>query len=263
MTESKNYWKKFFGVEIFKVEYYLKWMLYNLFGLKLPKLKDQRNYWDNRAVSYMDDVFKTGYHDREVFFQNMIVNELKRLDFESCFEAGCGFGWNIRRMKEEFKDKRVGGLDFCITQLINSNEYLNGYDISVVNGDNCTIPFKENAFDIGFSLGVFMNIHPDKIEMALKEMTRACKKYIIHLEWDAQYAKPALSESRAFKTNIVSHDYKALYESLGKKVVKLSTYKDFEQDFINFQNSVKSDDSRWEGFEGPDKYVLVVVDNDG
>lgn len=260
MSKQHTYWKKFLGIDLFKISYYAKWALYRSLGITLPKLKDQRAYWDRRAVSYMEDVFETGYHDREVFFQNMLVNELKRLEFTSCFEAGSGFGWNIKRMKKEFPHKRVGGLDFSITQLRNSKNYLKRDDIAVVNGDNCAIPFQENAFDVGFSLGVFMNIHPAKIKQALTEMSRVCKNYIIHLEWDEQHARSSLREQRAFKTNIISHDYQALYEALGKKIVTIKTYKEFEPDFVEFQKHIASRDTRWEGFEGVDKYVLFIID---
>ncbi|KPA13628.1 Methyltransferase type 11 domain protein, partial [Candidatus Magnetomorum sp. HK-1] len=57
-------------------------------------------------------------------------------------------------------------------------------EFPVVNANNCYIPFKDNSFDIGFSLGVFMNIHPLMAKLAFSEMMRVCKKYIIHIEYD-------------------------------------------------------------------------------
>ena len=42
---------------------------------------------------------------REKFFQDLLLNNIKGLKFDSAFEAGCGFGWNINRLKNEFPEK--------------------------------------------------------------------------------------------------------------------------------------------------------------
>tara|TARA_B100001964_G_scaffold218305_1_gene259192 strand:- start:688 stop:1503 length:816 start_codon:yes stop_codon:yes gene_type:complete len=260
MVKNNTYWRKIIGIELFKFEYYSKWFLYNMFGVKLPKLHDQYCHWKSYGEVYMDEILSSGYLEREVFFQNLIIGEMKKLDFLSSFEAGCGFGWNIKRVKEEFPHKKVAGLDFSLTQLKNSAKYMNGFNIPVINGDNCLMPFKNGSFYIGFSLGVFMNIHPDMIKMALSEMIRVCKKYIIHVEYDEDNTTPELKEKRAFKTNIISHDYKSLYESMGKKVITFLTYSDFREAYYEFQKNIVGPLDRWEGFEGPEKYVLVVVE---
>ncbi len=207
----------------------------------------------------MQEILSSGYLEREIFFQTMMINYLKKIEFDSFFEAGCGFGWNIKRVKQEFPDKNVGGVDFSLSQLNNSKDYLNKIPIHVVNGDNCRLPYADNAFDVGFSLGVFMNIHPSKIKSALKEMVRVSKKFIIHLEYDENFTTPALKEKRAFKTNIVSHAYKNIYQEMGMEVIEHLTYKDFNQAYLEHQKNIVSDLDRWEGFEGAEKYIFIVV----
>ena len=258
-ANPEKYWQKICGIEVYKLKHHLQRLLYTFFRLKMPKLADQRLYWKKRGTVYMDEILASGYLDREAFFQDMLIDQLRNIEFGSFFEAGCGFGWNIRRVREEFDDVFVGGLDFSLSQLQSSERYLQGQDIPVVNGDNCCIPLKDNAFDVGFSLGVFMNIHPAKIESALKEMLRVCGKYIIHLEYDENHTTPELREKRAFKTNIVSHDYKGLYEKLGAQVVSYTSHDDFGPQYHAYQRKIKSDLDRWEGFEGPEKYVFLVV----
>ena len=208
----------------------------------------------------MDEILASGYLGREVFFQNLLIDEMKKLEFSSCFEAGCGFGWNLKRIKEEVPEVAVGGLDFSLTQLLNSKKYLSETPpAGVVNGDNCRMPFKDNAFDLGFSVGVFMNIHPDKILDAFREMIRVCSKYIIHIEYDENHTTDELRKKRAFKTNIVSHDYIKLYSDLGVEAVKLLTYKVFEEQFYEFQRNIEANLDRWEGFEGPEKYIIAII----
>jgi len=253
------YWKKIFGVEWFKIDYKIKQFLFQKFGFTFPKLISQHSYWKNRGRVYMSEIMNSGYLEREVFFQNMIINYLKTIQFDSIFEAGCGFGWNIRRFKKEFPEKSVGGVDFSISQLSNARGYLSGMPIQVVNGDNCRLPYKDNSFDVGFSLGVFMNIHSSKIKSALSELVRVSRKYIIHLEYDQNHTTPLLLEKRAFKTNIISHDYKQLYEEMGGKVEVFRTYKDFGQAYLNHQKKIFSNLDRWEGFEGAEKYIFIVV----
>lgn len=260
MSAPKAHWKSFCGIELFKVEYKFKEFLYKTFGISLPKLRDQKDYWAWRGEAYCDEILASGYLDREVFFQDMLVDALRRIEFTSFFEAGCGFGWNIGRVKREFPSTFVGGVDFSLPQLRNSRRYLEGLDIPVANGDACRMPLRDNAFDVGFSLGVFMNIHPDKIRSALSEMLRVCGRYVIHIEYDAGHTTPELREKRAFKTNIVSHDYAALYRELGGKVVEFATHLDFGDAYRAHARSVSSDLDRWEGFEGPEKYIFILVE---
>ena len=243
-----------------KAKDYFKQQLYSWFNIKLPKIKDQREYWENRGNNYMEDFFTHGFAERELFFQDMIIDALRDLDFNSVFEAGCGFGWNIRRCKEEFPDKFVGGLDFSWSHLSRkASQYLDGTGIPLVNGDNCCMPLGENAFDVGFSLGVFMNIHPDRIQAALREMVRVCAKYIIHVEWNQEKATEDLRKRRAFKTNIISHDYAALYRSLGQDVIQETSYEDFLGSYEQFVQTVQKDDTWWAGYEGADKYVFYLI----
>ena len=254
-----KYWKKAFGVDLFKIEWYAKYFLYRYLGLTLPKLADQRAYWEDRGRAYYDEFTRSNYQDREVFFQDLLIDALKEIEFDSAFEAGCGFGWNIRRIREDFPRTRVGGLDFSRTQLHNALGYMKKYSPALVCGDACRMPFRDNAFDVGFTVGVFMNIHPRKIRAALLEMKRVSRKYIIHLEYDENHTTDELREKRAFKTNIVSHDYRKLYSEIGARVVRFETYRDFGERFQRHMREVETDLDRWEGFEGPEKYILIVV----
>lgn len=256
----EKHWKKLFGVELYKVDYTLKRYLYKLFGITLPKLADQRDYWVRRGNAYCKEITTSGYLEREVFFQDLIINELAYLDYDSAFEAGCGFGWNVGRIKSMHPEKRIGGLDFSSTQLENAKDWLGDLQVDLVNGDATKMPFHDNAFDVGFTLGVFMNIHPSKIRAALSELIRVSGKYILHVEYDETRTTPELREKRAFKTNIVSHDYPALYRELGKNVVKVLTHEDFGEAFRQHEAAQPKGVERWEGFEGPEKYCLVLVE---
>lgn len=256
---SSNYWKKFLGIEVFKIEYNFKWFLYRFLGFRFPKIKSQKQYWDERGTSYMGEFIGENYVDREIFFQDILIAKLQSLGFDSLFEAGCGFGWNIKRVKDEYPGTRIGGVDFSLPQLIHSKGYLKGYGAETCYGDICKMPLKDNAYDIGISVGVFMNIHPTKIAEAAEEMIRVCKKYIIHIEYDENNTTRDLKKKRSFKTNIVSHDYRKVYQDLGKEVLEFQTYKDFDDAYRSHINNLQNRLGSWEEFEGPSKYILTVI----
>jgi len=259
--ETNMFERKFCGIPIFKIDFVIKKMLYQLFRLKMPKLNDQRGYWLNRGNVYCKEFIDKGYENLEIFFQNLVIDELRKLEFSSIFEAGCGFGWNIKRFKKEFPAARVGGLDFSHTQLLNGKEsYLRDSRFELTEGDATRMPFEDGAYDVGFSLGVFMNINPKRIGSAIDEMIRVCKKYIIHLEYDENHASTELRERRAFKTNIVSHDYKKMYEEKGLKAKLFMTAKDFGESYDQFIKDRSSGVKRWETWEGPSKYILIILE---
>ena len=257
-ANKQTYWKTFLGIPRYKIDWYFKYYLYKIFGFTFDKMNDQKEYWNTRGVEYYDDVFKTHLHNYEIFFQDMLIDELGKRDFSSFFEVGCGFGWNVKRVKKEFPSAKIGGLDFSMPQLYNSRKYSPDIYMPIVCGDGCIMPFKDKSFDVGFTLGVFMNIHPDKIDKAIDEMIRVSRKYIIHLEWDQKNTSHKLKERRVFKTNIVSHDYRGLYEKHGKRILKYETYQSFGAQFHQRYKSTKI--TTWEQYEGPEKYILIVIE---
>ena len=70
---SSDYWKKFLGIEVFKIQYFFKWFLYRFIGVELPKLKSQKEYWAERGNSYMKEFIEENYADREIFFQDLLI----------------------------------------------------------------------------------------------------------------------------------------------------------------------------------------------
>lgn len=255
-----------------KIKYYLKWFLrrflgiqspkmflYRFFGIRFPKLKSQQKHWTNRGAGYMEEFFGSTIESREIFFQNLLIQQLATLEFDSVFEAGSGFGWNIKRLKKEYPGARVGGLDFSMGQLINAKDYLNGYQASICCGDNCKMPFKDDAYDIGISIGVFMNIHSSLIRLATSEMARVCKKYIIHFEYDEKNTTEKVNELFRPQYNIISHDYRSLYKALGTEVLQFQTYKDFDKAYEEHVRNIQLKPEYREYHQFPAKYTLIVI----
>lgn len=261
MNNWKVYWeKKIFGIEVFKFEYFFKKYLFLLFRIKLPKLDNQKNYWTRRGTVYMDEFFDSNYNYYEKFFQDMIIDNLKNLKFDTICEAGSGFGWNLKRIKDEFPDSKVEGLDLSETQIENSKKYLKNYDIKISHSDIKKMPYSNDKFDVMFALGNFQNINKKYINDSIDEMIRVSKRYIIHVDSDERYYSNKLFFNRVFKTNIISHNYKEIYEKKGLKILKFLTAEDFKNDHDIYLKKINFKNKRWEKFEGPSKYILLIVE---
>ena len=63
-------------------------------------------------------------------------------------------------------------------------------DINIIKGDVFNIPFKDKNFDIVFTSGVLIHIHPSEVKKAMKEIYRCSRKYI----WGFEYYAPQYTE---------------------------------------------------------------------
>jgi SAM-dependent methyltransferase len=262
MNNWNNFWNKenIFGIPKFKINFFLKKYLYLIFKIKLPKLKSQEKYWSERGKVYREEFLTSNYHEYEIFFQNMLVNELKKIQFNSICELGCGFGWNLKRIKDEFPDKNVEGVDFSSTQIENSKIYLKKYNLKIHHNSILDLnKINDDQFDCTFALGNYQNIHKNFIDKAIDETLRVTKKYIIHIDSDENYYSEDLKKNRVFKQNINSHDYKKLYLNRNCQIIKFLTYKDFELEHNQFIKKVKKNILRWEKWESASKYIFLVV----
>lgn len=59
-------------------------------------------------------------------------------------------------------------------------------DINIIKGSGFDLPFKDNYFDLVFTSGVLIHIHPSNIPQVMKEIYRCTKTYIWGFEYYAQ-----------------------------------------------------------------------------
>jgi pseudaminic acid biosynthesis-associated methylase len=59
-------------------------------------------------------------------------------------------------------------------------------DINIFKGSGFDTPFKDNYFDLVFTNGVLIHIHPNDLPTIMKEMVRVSKKYIWGFEYYAE-----------------------------------------------------------------------------
>jgi pseudaminic acid biosynthesis-associated methylase len=59
-------------------------------------------------------------------------------------------------------------------------------NINIIQGSGFDLPFKDNYFDMVFTNGVLIHIHPDDLDKIMKEMIRTSKKLIWGFEYYAE-----------------------------------------------------------------------------
>ena len=88
-------------------------------------------------------------------------------------EAGCGWGFFVRKLSE--KAKMVYGIDFENKMLKTCRNMCKGKkNIRLIKGDVRTLPFKDKTFDLVLCFGVVE--HFDESVEAIKELKRVLKK---------------------------------------------------------------------------------------
>jgi ubiquinone/menaquinone biosynthesis C-methylase UbiE len=97
-----------------------------------------------------------------------IKNAVPKGNIKKVLEVGCSNGRWLRWFKKEYNCE-VFGLDN------NSEGFVNNQDIDFTVGDARKMPFKDNSFDLVFSLGLVEHFNKKERELLLKEQTRVLK----------------------------------------------------------------------------------------
>src|SRR5205085_12230128 len=94
---------------------------------------DTISYWVNReGPTYFDNYSVNFDHTAQAKEQeDTLLEEFKKLQFDSILEYGCGYGRILKLVEDAFPDKKIEGCDISPDQLKNSEKLL-GKDSEVV-----------------------------------------------------------------------------------------------------------------------------------
>lgn len=155
----------------------------------MTKLTQQMQAWmDEFGKIYTDRNLETVQEMNILFKQNlgMTRTELNQrflgdMDRSNkIFEAGSNFGKQLMCLQEMGFTELYGiELQQYAVELSKSTTK----NINLIQGTIFDIPFKDAYFDLAFTSGVLIHIHPDDIQDALKEIHRCTQKYI----WGYEY----------------------------------------------------------------------------
>ena len=116
-------------------------------------------------------------------------------------EVGCNVGNQLRLLQKQGY-KNLYGIEIMPSAVEQAKQLTK--EINIIQGSAFDLPFKDNYFDLVFTSGVLIHIHPDDMKKAMAEIVRASKKYI----WGFEYYADTLTSinyrghtDRLWKTN--------------------------------------------------------------
>lgn len=148
-----------------------------------------------------------------------VVRQVGEADCESVLEVGSGDGRLIGALPEEFKDKKCCAVDISKTMA----EYVKGKypNLDVIVSDVCALPFKDGEFDLVFTFEVLQHVPPEKVDIAVAELRRVCKKEF--WLWEGFWEKLHDGERKSFHNDGV---YNYRFNRRTRGCYEMKIYKD-------------------------------------
>jgi SAM-dependent methyltransferase len=141
---------------------------------------DPREYWTLRGG---DDFFREQEdHPTRGERSEWVANRLARYRPTSILEVGCGYGKQLRALRQRL-DVPMTGVDFSSTQLDRARTYLGDLDrMSLILASGTRLPFADQSFDLVFTSAVILHNPPAVAEMMRREVVRVARRWAAHNE---------------------------------------------------------------------------------
>jgi pseudaminic acid biosynthesis-associated methylase len=103
------------------------------------------------------------------------------LPVTSVLEVGCNLGWNLSYLAR-LGDYQLVGIEPQADAVRAGQE--RGDRFTILEGNAFDLPFKDGSFDLVFTSGVLIHIHPRDLPRALAEMERVSRRFLLYVEYD-------------------------------------------------------------------------------
>lgn len=131
-------------------------------------------YWEKFEL--FEEYDRTANRDGRT---NWFANKLTEYDFDSIFEVGAFTGRNLKRIAEDFPGINISGIDINAkaieyakkTNFVTNLEVVNVYDMPT-----------DDKYDIVFTMGVLIHLHPEGLKDVLRKCIDKSNKYVMHME---------------------------------------------------------------------------------
>ena len=166
---------------------------------------DPEKYWKTRGkVFYKENHYEgTEWRDNESRF----LNYIKKLEFETVLEFGCGFGRITNLMLENFpKIKEYKAIDLSPDQIHNAKKIVKS---EKVDFERTTIQkFKpKKKYDLVIGFAVFMHVPPNDINSTIEKLVNLTQKHIVSCDWDDK-ERPKIDLAKF----CFLHNYEKIYQ---------------------------------------------------
>lgn len=144
---------------------------------------DPREYWTLRGG---DEYYREqeGQELREAR-SDWIARRIAVYRPVSILEVGCGYGKQLRKLRQILPQCRIVGVDFSPSQLARGRQYLreNGSStIPMALADGSRLPFTDRSFDLVLTSAVILHNTPEFAEKIRREVIRVARRWTVHNE---------------------------------------------------------------------------------
>lgn len=159
--------------------------------------------------------------------EQAIIETLKKLDFNSVLELGCGFGRIISIiLGQQEKLDRYVAVDISKHQIEHVKN--NFPQVEAICSPIQDLKLKDR-FDLVIAVDFLMHVKPRDIEKVLKLMKDTHRKYIVNVDY---FPTSGFALSKLAPHNFL-HDYPKLYEKVGKEPHK-NQYSNLQAIFYSY-----------------------------
>ncbi|MFO0961233.1 MAG: class I SAM-dependent methyltransferase, partial [Isosphaeraceae bacterium] len=144
---------------------------------------DPREYWTLRGG---DEYFREqeGQAGREAR-SDWIARRVASYGPSSILEVGCGYGKQLRKLRQALPACRIAGVDFSPSQLALGRRYLGDGGsprILLALADGSRLPFADHSFDLVLTSAVILHNAPEVADQIRQEVIRVTRRWAAHNE---------------------------------------------------------------------------------
>lgn len=141
-----------------------------------------------RQLKVWEGEFGKDYTNRNIVNWQVRLSAFKRIldgiSINNVLEVGCNRGSNLIALAEILGESDLVGIE--INRYALEIARLSSTKVGFLYGHAYDLPFKDGFFDLVFTSGVLIHIPPDSLQVALNEIYRVSKRYILAIEYFAE-----------------------------------------------------------------------------
>lgn len=173
---------------------------------------DPRKDWSENDSDWVTDYHNSSTHPH----RDELVRIIGKLKPESLLEVGANCGPNLLRLRQEFPDLDLYGIDVSHAALLKAIEN----ELRIVHGSVLDIPYMNKSFDCVLSDAMLLYVSSHDIVRAMKEMDRVARECIVLVEWNGK------TPGGTVKSFHWARNYEKLLSTFGFSVEKIKITKD-------------------------------------
>jgi pseudaminic acid biosynthesis-associated methylase len=146
---------------------------------------------------------------------NKLILPVGGLPIHEALEVGCGSGNQMAMLRQSHRSTEARGIDVNGSSV--KAAVSKGFNVK--QGSVFDIPYDDDSFDLVYTSGLLIHIHPDKLKDAMSEIVRVSSRYV----WGYEYFSIPLQEVkyRDHHNMLWKWDYADAYEKwFGLKLLR-------------------------------------------